>query len=121
MLLWRFVGKTNIILSNGENWKRHSRVVKSALNRNLPIEDFVSLGKKLFSVMGQGGERQKPPRFSAPLQTLIWGQDASNGTTLPWYVCQFTTSAAETDCINGLVEIYSGRSGYVLRQGLTIY
>lgn len=55
MLLWRFVGKTNVILSNGEAWARHSHVVKSALSRNLPIHEFVSLGKKLFTKMGHGG------------------------------------------------------------------
>ncbi|PPQ77543.1 hypothetical protein CVT24_005233, partial [Panaeolus cyanescens] len=55
LLLWRFVGKTNVILSNGEPWIRHSHVVKSALNRNLPIHEFVSLAKMLFKKMGDGG------------------------------------------------------------------
>ena len=55
MLLWRFVGRTNVVLTNGEIWKRHSRVVKSALDRNLPIAQFVALGKKLFKIMGSGG------------------------------------------------------------------
>lgn len=55
MLLWRFVGKTNVILSNGDSWKRHSHVVKSALTRNVPISEFVSLGKKLFKKMANGG------------------------------------------------------------------
>jgi len=55
MLLWRFVGRTNVILSNGEAWTRHSHVVKSALSRNLPIHEFVLLGNKLFKKMGQGG------------------------------------------------------------------
>ncbi|PPR01287.1 hypothetical protein CVT24_006362 [Panaeolus cyanescens] len=55
LLLWRFVGKTNVILSNGEAWVRHSHVVKSALNRNLPIHEFVSLAKMLFKKMGDGG------------------------------------------------------------------
>lgn len=58
MLLWRFVGRTNVILSNGKNWQRHSRVVKSALDRNVPIADFVGLGHKMFSVMGEGGRLQ---------------------------------------------------------------
>ncbi|TFY70743.1 hypothetical protein EVG20_g2277 [Dentipellis fragilis] len=55
MLLWRFVGRTNVILANGKSWQRHSRVVKSALDRNVPIADFVGLGYKLFNVMGEGG------------------------------------------------------------------
>ncbi|KAL1745567.1 cytochrome P450 [Schizophyllum fasciatum] len=56
LLLWRLVGKTNVILSNGSSWQRHSRVVKSALQRNLPIEDFVTLAKRLFAVMKDGGK-----------------------------------------------------------------
>lgn len=55
MLLWRFVGRTNVILSNGMPWTRHSHVVKSALSRNLPIYQFVSLANKLFKKMGNGG------------------------------------------------------------------
>ncbi|TFK36433.1 cytochrome P450 [Crucibulum laeve] len=55
MLLWRFIGQKNIILSNGELWKRHSRVVKSALNKNIPIADFVYLTNKLFSCMPDQG------------------------------------------------------------------
>lgn len=55
MLLWKFVGRTNIILSNGDNWQRHSHVVRSALGRTVPVADFVSLSKKLFDVMGDGG------------------------------------------------------------------
>ncbi|KAJ7750445.1 cytochrome P450 [Mycena maculata] len=55
LLLWRFVGFQNIILSNGEAWKRHSRVVKTALNRNVPVGEFASLAKKLFTQMGKGG------------------------------------------------------------------
>lgn len=57
MLLWRFVGYSNIILSNGDAWKRHSRIVKAALNRNVPLEGFASLARKLFTVMGDGGRK----------------------------------------------------------------
>jgi hypothetical protein len=56
LLLWRFVGYSNIILSNGIAWKRHSRVVKTALNRNVPIGEFASLARKLFKQMGKGGK-----------------------------------------------------------------
>ena len=58
MLLWRFVGYSNIILSNGEAWKRHSRIVRSALNRNVPLEGFATLARKLFRVMGDGGRKK---------------------------------------------------------------
>jgi hypothetical protein len=55
MLLWRFIGRTNVILSNGSSWKRHSKVVREAFDRNTPIDEFVHLAKKLFGVMGKGG------------------------------------------------------------------
>ena len=58
LLLWRLVGYSNIILSNGEQWKRHSRAVKAALNRNVPIEEFVRLSEKLFKVMATGGRKR---------------------------------------------------------------
>ncbi|EIN09015.1 cytochrome P450 [Punctularia strigosozonata HHB-11173 SS5] len=62
MLLWRFVGYSNIILSNGEAWKRHSKVVRDALQRNLPIEEFASLARKLFHQMDLAIEAdQKSP------------------------------------------------------------
>ncbi|KAJ7621207.1 cytochrome P450 [Roridomyces roridus] len=55
LLLWRFVGYQNVILSNGEAWKRHHKVVKTALDRNVPIGEFSTLAKKLFVQMGNGG------------------------------------------------------------------
>jgi hypothetical protein len=78
MMLWRFVGKTNVILSNGANWQRHSRVVKSALDRNVPVADFVTLARRLFKVMGDGGQfvwddltMVRTPRPSRPALDLI--------------------------------------------------
>ncbi|PPR03147.1 hypothetical protein CVT24_012764 [Panaeolus cyanescens] len=55
LLLWRFIGKPHVILSNGEPWIRQSHVVKSALTTNLPIHEFVSLAKVLLKKMGDGG------------------------------------------------------------------
>ncbi|KAK1236607.1 hypothetical protein PQX77_000159 [Marasmius sp. AFHP31] len=74
-LLWRFVGRTNVILSNGSNWKRHSRVVRSALGRTVPIGDFVSLAHKLFKRMGSGG------RFNFDDLTMRYTLDAVGTTT----------------------------------------
>ncbi|KAF8548818.1 cytochrome P450 [Imleria badia] len=55
LLLWRFVGYSNVILSNGPAWKRHSKIIKAALDRNLPVEKFGLLAQKLFKQMGKGG------------------------------------------------------------------
>ncbi|TRM57260.1 cytochrome P450, partial [Schizophyllum amplum] len=78
LLLWRLVGKTNVILSNGINWQRHSRVVKSALQRNLPIEDFVNLANRLFRVMGDGGKMQWDDL------AMRFTLDAVGSTTFGW-------------------------------------
>lgn len=32
LLLWRFIGASNILMSNGDRWKRHSRVIRDAFN-----------------------------------------------------------------------------------------
>ena len=55
LLLWKFVGYNNVILSNGAAWKRHSKIIKAALDRNLPVEEFGLLARKLFKQMGSGG------------------------------------------------------------------
>ena len=55
LLLWKFVGYNNVILSNGAAWKRHSKIIKAALDRNLPVEEFGFLARKLFKQMGNGG------------------------------------------------------------------
>lgn len=49
MLFWRFTGRTNIFFTEGETWRRHSRVVRSALTRSAPIPHFVQLSEQLFS------------------------------------------------------------------------
>ena len=55
LLLWRFTGYRNVILSNGAAWRRHSKIIKAALDRNLPIEEFGLLARKLSKQMGNGG------------------------------------------------------------------
>ncbi|KAI0752873.1 cytochrome P450 [Daedaleopsis nitida] len=55
MLLWHLTGRDNVFMSEGEMWKRHSRVVRDALHRKVPIAEFVHLPRKTFSLMGKGG------------------------------------------------------------------
>lgn len=55
MLLWKFTGSQNIFLTEGEQWKRHSKVVRAALHSSPPIATFTSLAYKLFHKIGDGG------------------------------------------------------------------
>lgn len=55
LLLWRLVGYSNIILANGDQWKRHSQIVKAALNRTVPVGEFANLANRLFRSMKNGG------------------------------------------------------------------
>ncbi|OBZ71768.1 hypothetical protein A0H81_08230 [Grifola frondosa] len=54
-LFWHLVGRENVIMNNGAPWKRLSKMVRSALERNVPIDQFVLLARQLFQQMGQGG------------------------------------------------------------------
>lgn len=73
LLLWRLVGYSNVILANGDQWKRHSQVVKSALSGRVPIEEFASLSTKLFKRMGDGG------RFSIDQLLMVSDLNSRNG------------------------------------------
>ncbi|KAI0642425.1 cytochrome P450 [Trametes meyenii] len=55
MLLWRLIGHNNIFMSDGEMWKRHSRVFRDALRQAIPLERFISLSRTTFSIIGKGG------------------------------------------------------------------
>lgn len=55
MLLWRMTGRQNIFTAEGEMWKRHAKIVREALNRTTPIEQFANLARKTFDMMGKGG------------------------------------------------------------------
>ena len=55
MLLWQFTGSQNIFLTEGGQWKRHSKVVRAALQKPPPISTFNSLAYKLFHKIGEGG------------------------------------------------------------------
>ncbi|KAI0083059.1 cytochrome P450 [Irpex rosettiformis] len=58
LLLWRFIGRNNILLSNGEQWRRHSKVIRNAINQSIPVPQFASLSRRLFSVIGGGQSTQ---------------------------------------------------------------
>jgi hypothetical protein len=55
LLIWKFLGDRNILVSNGEDWKKYSRIVKGALERTLPMEEFVNIGKRMLTSLGDGG------------------------------------------------------------------
>lgn len=55
-LLWHFTGRQNIFFSEGEQWKHHSRIFRTALQRTTPVGHFVALSRKLVSIIGDGGK-----------------------------------------------------------------
>ncbi|KAI0690673.1 hypothetical protein BC835DRAFT_1417617 [Cytidiella melzeri] len=66
LLLWRLIGRNHILLSNGEQWRRHSKDIRSAINQAIPIAKFASLSYRLFSVVT--GDGQSVQRFDDFLQ-----------------------------------------------------
>ncbi|PCH41955.1 cytochrome P450 [Wolfiporia cocos MD-104 SS10] len=55
MLLWRFTGRHNVFFAEGEQWQKHSRIVKAALQRTNPLEQFAHLCSRLCGLIGSGG------------------------------------------------------------------
>ncbi|EJF64290.1 cytochrome P450 [Dichomitus squalens LYAD-421 SS1] len=55
MLLWRLIGRNNVFMSDGEMWKRQSRIMRDALRQTTPIDVFTSLARTTFSLIGDGG------------------------------------------------------------------
>ncbi|EJF58701.1 cytochrome P450 [Dichomitus squalens LYAD-421 SS1] len=55
MLLWRLTGRQNVFTAEGEMWRRHAKIVHDALHRTTPIEQFASLARSMFEMMGTGG------------------------------------------------------------------
>lgn len=55
LLLWHLIGDSNILMSNGEQWKTHSRIIRNAVNQTIPIHQFALLARRLFSVIGARG------------------------------------------------------------------
>ncbi len=55
MLLWRLIGNDNVFMSNGDMAKRHIRIVRSAIQRTMPVAMFADLARTTISLMGAGG------------------------------------------------------------------
>lgn len=55
MLLWRLTGRQNVFTAEGEMWKRHAKIMHEALHRTIPIEQFATLSRKTFALVGDGG------------------------------------------------------------------
>ncbi|KAF9465677.1 cytochrome P450 [Collybia nuda] len=53
LLFWKFVGHQNLVFTNGDEWKRHSRVVTSVFLRQPPIQDFVAVAQRLLNAMNR--------------------------------------------------------------------
>ncbi|KAI0083058.1 cytochrome P450 [Irpex rosettiformis] len=57
MVFWKFAGTNNIFFADGDVWAKHARAVREVLHRNVPIDTFVTLTHKLFSVLADGGNQ----------------------------------------------------------------
>ena len=55
MLLWRLIGRNNVFMSDGEMWKRQSRIMRDALRQTTPIHVFTTLARTTISLIGDGG------------------------------------------------------------------
>ncbi|KAH7927491.1 cytochrome P450 [Leucogyrophana mollusca] len=51
LLLWRFIGGSNVLMANGDKWRKHSRVIRDAFGLPIPVDLFTSLAKNLFAVI----------------------------------------------------------------------
>ncbi|KAL0577418.1 hypothetical protein V5O48_004584 [Marasmius crinis-equi] len=51
-LLWRFVGKKSLLMSNGEQWRKQSALINDAFAARVPVDTFVVLSRRLFSIIG---------------------------------------------------------------------
>lgn len=57
LLLWRFIGGSNILMANGDRWKKHSRTIRDAFNLSIPVNQFIYLSKNLFDVINPPSEK----------------------------------------------------------------
>lgn len=55
MLLWRLIGQNNVFMSDGEMWRRQSRIMHDALRQTTPIGIFTDLARTTMGLIGQGG------------------------------------------------------------------
>ena len=53
-LFWRFVGRHNVLFTEGEEWKLHAKSVHAALQRPPPFADFAAVAQRLVTTIGDG-------------------------------------------------------------------
>ncbi|KAI0319618.1 cytochrome P450 [Amylostereum chailletii] len=100
LLLWQFIGRSNILLSNGEQWRKHSHIIRSAINQTIPVAQFVALARRLFAFMDS---RATIPRFDDMSQK--YALDAV-GTTV--FGHDFNAIAEESDFVRNYNNIMHG-------------
>ncbi|EGO00251.1 hypothetical protein SERLA73DRAFT_135995 [Serpula lacrymans var. lacrymans S7.3] len=71
LLLWRFIGGSNVLMTNGDIWKKHSRLIRDAFSLSIPVDQFTSLAKNLFTVIN-------PPSSSTDTHTVCWSELAQH-------------------------------------------
>jgi hypothetical protein len=52
LLLWRFIGLSNILMTNCNTWRKHSTVICDGFNLRIPMESFIALSRSLFGKIG---------------------------------------------------------------------
>lgn len=52
LLLWRFIGMSNILMTNGDIWKKHSTIIRDGFNLKIPLDNFISLSRSIFNIIG---------------------------------------------------------------------
>ncbi|KAH7929246.1 cytochrome P450 [Leucogyrophana mollusca] len=62
-MFWRFVGASNIVMANGEQWKKQSQILRQAFNAPIPIDLFTSLARNAFEVMEAAGTGTRVVRW----------------------------------------------------------
>lgn len=60
LLFWKFVGRSNLVFTTGEEWKKHSRAITSVFLRPPPIQTFVSVAQTLFNAMNRDINKTVP-------------------------------------------------------------
>ena len=81
LLFWKFVGRSNLVFTTGDEWKKHSRVITSVFLRPPPIQDFFSVAQRLLNAMDRNVNKILPWNTLAKritidiLGTTILGSD----------------------------------------------
>ena len=49
--MWKFVGRSNVAFTVGDEWRKHSRVVQAAFQRPPPIAEFASVTRTVIALI----------------------------------------------------------------------